>query len=66
MGLAILLGLFALSITFSLPVAYAIGLGTVAAFAYEGLPLLIAFQRIVSGVSVLSLLAAHSSSLPAS
>lgn len=57
MGLLILLGLFALTITFGLPVAYAIGLSAVAAFAYEGLPLVIAFQRIVSGVSVFSLLA---------
>lgn len=57
MGLTILLGLFALSVAFGLPVAYAIGLSAVAAFAYEGLPLLIAFQRVVSGVSVFSLLA---------
>lgn len=57
MGLAILLGLFVLCITIGVPVAYAIGIAAVSAFAYEGLPVLIAFQRIVSGVSVFSLLA---------
>jgi TRAP-type mannitol/chloroaromatic compound transport system permease large subunit len=57
MGLAILLGLFGICITIGVPVAYAIGIAAVSAFAYEGLPILIAFQRIVSGVSVFSLLA---------
>lgn len=57
MGLAILLGLFAVCISIGVPVAYAIGIAAVATFAYEGLPLLIAFQRIVSGISVFSLLA---------
>ncbi len=57
MGLAILLGLFVLCIAIGMPVAYAIGIAAVSTFAYEGLPLLIAFQRIVSGVSVFSLLA---------
>lgn len=57
MGLLILLGLFGFSIAIGVPVAFAIGLSAVAAFSYEGLPLLIAFQRIVSGVSVFSLLA---------
>ncbi len=57
MGLAILLGLFVFCIAISVPVAYALGIAAVAAFAYEGLPLLIAFQRIGSGVTVFSLLA---------
>jgi len=57
MGLFILLGLFGFCIAIGVPVAFAIGLSAVAAFSYEGLPLLIAFQRIVSGVSVFSLLA---------
>ncbi len=57
MGLAILLGLFAILILIGVPVAYSIGIAAVAAFAYEGLPLLIAFQRVVSGISVFSLLA---------
>lgn len=57
MGLAILLGLFAICIIIGVPVAYAIGIAAVASFAYEGLPLMIAFQRITSGISVFSLLA---------
>jgi tripartite ATP-independent transporter DctM subunit len=57
MGLAILLGLFAVCVIIGVPVAFALGIAAVAAFLYEGLPLLIAFQRIVSGISVFSLLA---------
>ncbi|NRA86139.1 MAG: TRAP transporter large permease [Rhizobiales bacterium] len=57
MGLAILFGLFAFGVFIGVPVAYAIGIAAVATFAYEGLPVLIAFQRIESGISVFSLLA---------
>ncbi|MEH6445054.1 MAG: TRAP transporter large permease [Oceanospirillaceae bacterium] len=57
MGLFILLGLFALLITFGLPVAYALGIAALSSFFYEGLPVLIGVQRIVSGVSIFSLLA---------
>ncbi len=57
MGLLILLGLFALMVVIGLPVAFALGVAAVAAFWFEGLPLLIAFQRILSGVSMFSLLA---------
>ena len=57
MGLAILLGLFALLVVFGMPVAFALGISAISAFAYEGLPLLVGFQRFVSGVSVFSLLA---------
>ncbi len=57
MGLLILLGLFALCVFVGVPVAFALGIAAVATFAYEGLPLLIAFQRIVSSISVFSLLA---------
>ncbi|MCI4664010.1 MAG: TRAP transporter large permease [Neomegalonema sp.] len=57
MGLTILFGLFAILLLFGMPVAFAIGLAAVATFAYEGLPILTAFQRMLSGVSVLSLLA---------
>ncbi len=57
MGLAILLLLFAVCVVIGMPVAFALGLAGVVAFWYEGLPLLIAFQRIVSGVSAFSLLA---------
>jgi len=57
MGLVILLGLFAVCVVIGVPVAFALGIAAVATFMYEGLPLLIAFQRIVSGISVFSLLA---------
>ncbi|SMF76012.1 TRAP transporter, DctM subunit [Tistlia consotensis] len=57
MGLALLLGVFALSVAIGIPVAFALGVAAVATFAHEGLPLLIAFQRILSGISVFSLLA---------
>jgi tripartite ATP-independent transporter DctM subunit len=40
-----------------MPVAFALGLASVAGFLYEGLPLFIGFQRVLSGVSVFSLLA---------
>ncbi len=57
MGLLILLGLFFFCVIIGLPVAFALGIAGVAAFWYEGLPLLVAFQRITSGVSIFSLLA---------
>ncbi|MBR29276.1 MAG: C4-dicarboxylate ABC transporter permease [Rhodobacteraceae bacterium] len=57
MGLTLLFGLFALGLFAGAPVAFALGLAAVACFAYEGLPLFVAFQRILSGVSTFSLLA---------
>ena len=57
MGLALLLGVFAVGVVIGMPVAFALGMAAVAAFWFEGLPLLVAFQRIVSGVNVFSLLA---------
>lgn len=57
MGLAILLGLFALLTFVGVPVAFALGMAAISAFFYEGLPLMIGFQRIVAGTSTFSLLA---------
>ena len=57
MGLTILLGLFAFLVVIGAPVAFALGIAALSAVAYEGLPLLIGFQRIVSGINVFSLLA---------
>ncbi|MFG6666147.1 TRAP transporter large permease [Halomonas sp. HNIBRBA4712] len=57
MGLFILFGLFFLGLVAGAPVAFAVGLAAVATFMYEGLPLFVAFQRILSGISVFSLLA---------
>lgn len=57
MGLAILLGVFAVSVVAGIPVAFAMGLSALSAFWYEGFPILITFQRTISGISVFSLLA---------
>ncbi|MCL4117874.1 UNVERIFIED_CONTAM: hypothetical protein GTU68_030023 [Idotea baltica] len=40
-----------------MPVAFAMGIAALTAFWYEGFPLLITFQRSLSGISVFSLLA---------
>lgn len=57
MGLLILFALFFFALAIGVPVAFALGIASVAAFLYEGLPLFVGFQRIMSGVSVFSLLA---------
>lgn len=57
MGLIILFGLFFFCLLVGAPVAFAIGVSAIATFFYEGLPLFVAFQRILSGISVFSLLA---------
>jgi tripartite ATP-independent transporter DctM subunit len=57
MGLAILLGVFGVSVIFGVPVAFAMGISAAAAFWYEGFPLLMTFQRTISGVTTFSLLA---------
>ncbi len=56
-GLLILLGVFAFCVVIGVPVAFALAVAAVSAFFYEGLPLIIAFQRIVSGINVFSLMA---------
>jgi tripartite ATP-independent transporter DctM subunit len=48
---------FALCVVIGVPVAFALGVAAVAAFFYEGLPMVIAFQRIISGINVFSLMA---------
>ncbi|WP_110650143.1 TRAP transporter large permease [Salinicola peritrichatus] len=57
MGLAILFGVFLLGLVVGAPIAFAVGLAAIVTFLYEGLPLFVGFQRIVSGISVFSLLA---------
>lgn len=57
MGLLILFGIFFLGLLVGAPVAFAVGLAAVVTFLYEGLPLFVAFQRILSGISIFSLLA---------
>ncbi|MEM1400272.1 MAG: TRAP transporter large permease [Pseudomonadota bacterium] len=57
MGLLVLLGLFAFCVIIGVPVAFALGISAITAFWLEGLPLMIGFQRIVSGINVFSLMA---------
>ncbi len=57
MGLLVLLGVFAVCVIAGVPVAFVLGISAIAAFWYEGLPLMIGFQRIVSGINVFSLMA---------
>ncbi|MFK7944728.1 MAG: TRAP transporter large permease [Paracoccaceae bacterium] len=57
MGLMLLLGVFALCVVIGVPVAFALGIAALAAFFHEGLPLLVGFQRMVSGINVFSLMA---------
>jgi len=57
MGLALLLGVFALCVIIGTPVAFALGIAALSAFWFEGLPLFVGFQRIVSGINVFSLMA---------
>ncbi|WP_299259312.1 TRAP transporter large permease [uncultured Kushneria sp.] len=57
MGLMILFGVFAIGLVIGAPVAFAVGLAAITTFLYEGLPLFVGFQRILSGISVFSLLA---------
>jgi TRAP-type mannitol/chloroaromatic compound transport system permease large subunit len=57
MGLLILIVVFAICVIIGIPVAFALGVAAVSAFFYEGLPMMIAFQRIISGISIFSLMA---------
>lgn len=57
MELGLLLGIFAVGVVIGVPVAFALGIAALVVFWVEGLPLMIGFQRILSGVSVFSLLA---------
>ncbi|HCQ65268.1 MAG TPA: C4-dicarboxylate ABC transporter permease [Rhodobacteraceae bacterium] len=57
MGLALLLGFFALCVAIGTPVAFALGISALVAIWFEGLPLMIGFQRIISGINVFALMA---------
>ncbi|WP_170604028.1 TRAP transporter large permease [Ruegeria arenilitoris] len=57
MGILFLLAVFALCVLIGTPVAFALGIAAISAFWFEGLPLMIGFQRIVSGINVFSLMA---------
>lgn len=57
MGLAVLFSLFIVGMAVGMPIAFALGVSAVATFLFEGLPLTITFQRVLSGISSFSLLA---------
>ena len=57
MGLLILFGVFAFCVIIGTPVAFALGVASVSTFFYEGLPMIVAFQRIISGISIFALMA---------
>lgn len=57
MGLSLLFGIFFFCLIAGVPIAFCLGIAATVVFVYEGLPLFIAFQRIVSGISVFSFLA---------
>ena len=43
---------FAFGVIIGTPVAFALAIGALSAFAFEGPPLIVAFQRIVSGINI--------------
>ena len=57
MGLVVLLGSFAATLLLGVPVAFSMGISAALTFWFEGLPLLMTFQRTISGISAFSLLA---------
>src|SRR3954451_20048952 len=57
MALMILSGSFGLFLILGVPVAFAIGLSCVAAISFEGIPIAVVFQRMVSGMNIFSFLA---------
>ena len=57
MALTILTLTFILFLLLGVPVAFAIGLSAACTILYEGLPLLVVFQRMYSGMSVFTFLA---------
>ena len=48
---------FAFGVIIGTPVAFALAIGALSAFIFEGLPLIVEIQRIVSGINIYSLLA---------
>lgn len=57
MGLAILFAAFFLLILANVPIAYALGVAALVTFLWEGIPIAIAFQRVVGGINSYSLIA---------
>lgn len=57
MGLAILFGLFFFLLTWGVPIAFALGVASLVTFFVEGISPAIAFQRVIGGLSIYSLIA---------
>jgi tripartite ATP-independent transporter DctM subunit len=57
MALMILSGSFGFLLVLGVPVAFAIGLACVAAISFEGIPVAVVFQRMISGMNIFSFLA---------
>jgi hypothetical protein len=65
MELWILFGVFTLLMLIGTPIAFCLGVAASRPWLYMGLPPLVVFQQLNSGMSVFSLLAIPSSSIPA-
>lgn len=57
MELTILFGVFTILMLVGTPIAFCLGISSLATVAYLGLPPLIVFQRVASGVSIFTLMA---------
>lgn len=57
MGLAILFGLFFFLLVWGVPIAFALGIASLVTFFVEGISPAIAFQRVIGGLSIYSLIA---------
>ena len=57
MGLAILFGLFFFLLAWGVPIAFALGIASLITFFVEGISPAIAFQRVIGGLSIYSLIA---------
>jgi tripartite ATP-independent transporter DctM subunit len=57
MGMLILFSLFFFFLATGVPIAYALGVASLTTFLFEGISPAIAFQRVISGLSIYSLIA---------
>lgn len=57
MGLLILFALFFFLLGWGVPIAYALGVASLVTFFYEGISPAVAFQRVIGGLSIYSLIA---------
>jgi tripartite ATP-independent transporter DctM subunit len=57
MGLILLFGSFFLAVAMGVPIAFGLGIAALIGFLWEGIPALVAFQRILAGMESFTLLA---------